>query len=62
MCSVTLFIVWIGLFPQTFLSRMEPTVKSYLIQVERKYQAGLKLEEKKGIYLAQETQNPQARK
>jgi NADH-quinone oxidoreductase subunit M len=60
--SVTLFIVWIGLFPQTFLSRMEPTVKSYLVQVEKKYQAGLKLEEKGRIYLAQEVPNPQDRK
>jgi len=31
--SVTLFIFWIGIYPQTFLSRMEPTVKGYLTQV-----------------------------
>ncbi|MBI4495773.1 MAG: Fe-S-binding domain-containing protein, partial [Deltaproteobacteria bacterium] len=39
--SVTVFIVWIGIYPQTFLSRMEPTVKNYLVQVEKKYQSGL---------------------
>lgn len=38
---VTVFIFWIGLFPQAFLSRMEPTVKGYLVQVEQKYRAGL---------------------
>jgi NADH-quinone oxidoreductase subunit M len=27
---VTLFIFWIGIYPQTFLSRIEPTVKNYL--------------------------------
>lgn len=41
--GVTLFIFWIGLFPQTFLSRMEPTVKNYLVQVQAKYQAGEKV-------------------
>jgi NADH-quinone oxidoreductase subunit M len=40
--SVTLFIFWIGLYPQTFLSRMEPTVKNYLTQVNAKYQTELK--------------------
>ncbi len=40
---VTLFIFWIGLYPQTFLSRMEPTVKNYLVQVQAKYEAGQKL-------------------
>jgi len=38
---VTVFIFWIGVYPQTFLSRMEPTVKNYLVQVNTKYQAGL---------------------
>jgi len=42
---VTVFIVWIGVYPQTFLSRMEPTVKGYLTQVQAKYQAGLKVPE-----------------
>jgi NADH-quinone oxidoreductase subunit M len=49
---VTLFIVWIGIYPQTFLSRMEPTVKSYLFQVQNKYQAGLQLQERE-VRLAQ---------
>jgi Mlc titration factor MtfA (ptsG expression regulator) len=47
-----LFIFWIGIYPQTFLSRMEPTVKNYLVQVENKYQAGLQIQEKE-IRLAQ---------
>ncbi len=42
---VTVFIFWIGLYPQTFLSRMEPTVKGYLAQVTQKHQAGLPLPE-----------------
>jgi len=50
---VTLFIFWIGIYPQTFLSRMEPTVKSYLVQVEKKYQAGVQLQEGEKIKLAQ---------
>ena len=50
---ITLFIFWIGIYPQTFLSRMEPTVKSYLIQVNTKYQAGLKQEGGEKIRLAQ---------
>jgi NADH-quinone oxidoreductase subunit M len=50
---VTLFIFWIGLYPQTFLSRMEPTVKGYLGQVQAKYQAGLKLGGAENIPLAQ---------
>jgi NADH-quinone oxidoreductase subunit M len=51
--GVTLFIFWIGIYPQTFLSRMEPTVNGYLAQVHTKYQAGLKLEEKGKLRLAQ---------
>jgi NADH-quinone oxidoreductase subunit M len=43
---VTVFIFWIGIYPQTFLSRMEPTVKDYLAQVQNKYQAGLQIQEK----------------
>ncbi|MCJ7494759.1 MAG: Fe-S-binding domain-containing protein, partial [Deltaproteobacteria bacterium] len=50
---VTLFIFWIGIYPQTFLSRMEPTVKGYLTQVNTKYQAGLKLQEGDKIRIAQ---------
>jgi NADH-quinone oxidoreductase subunit M len=45
MASVTVFIIWIGVYPQTFLSRMEPTVKGYITQVDTKYRAGLKLQE-----------------
>jgi len=52
---VTVFIFWIGIYPQTFLSRMEPTVKSYLTQVNTKYRAGLPIPEK--IYVAQALQN-----
>ncbi|MGQ9694697.1 MAG: NADH-quinone oxidoreductase subunit M [Thermodesulfobacteriota bacterium] len=50
---VTLFIFWIGLYPQTFLSRLEPTVKNYLVQVQAKYQAGEKLA-KSGSFLVAE--------
>jgi hypothetical protein len=53
---VTLFIFWIGIYPQTFLSRMEPTVKAYLVQVQQKYQAGLPLQEGEKIKLAQTEQ------
>jgi NADH-quinone oxidoreductase subunit M len=49
---VTVFIVWIGIYPQTFLSRMEPTVKNYLLHVQTKYQAGLQLQER-GVRVAQ---------
>jgi len=48
---VTLFIFWIGVYPQTFLSRMEPTVRSYLVQVNTKYQAGLRLQEGEKVFL-----------
>jgi NADH-quinone oxidoreductase subunit M len=50
---VTLFIFWIGIYPQPFLSRMEPTVKGYLTQVNTKYQAGLTLPEGDKIRIAQ---------
>lgn len=50
---VTLFIFWIGIYPQTFLSRMEPTVKSYLIQVQAKYQAGEKIAQGEAVLLAE---------
>ena len=49
---MTVFIFWIGIYSQTFLSRMEPTVKNYLAQVQNKYQAGLQIQEKE-IRLAQ---------
>ena len=58
---VTLFIFWIGIYPQTFLSRMEPTVKSYIAQVNTKYQAGLKLQEGENLQLAQAKQNSKSR-
>jgi NADH-quinone oxidoreductase subunit M len=48
LASVAVFIFWIGLFPQTFLSRMEPTVKSYLVQVERKYRTELQKAQSEG--------------
>ncbi len=54
---VTVFIFWIGLFPQTFLARMEPTVKSYLGQVEQKYRAGLEKAGDEGMRMALEIQN-----
>ncbi len=53
MACVTLFIVWIGIYPQTFLGRMEPTVKSYIVQVNTKYQAGLQLQQGEKMRLAQ---------
>ena len=49
---VTLFIFWIGIYPQTFLSRMEPTVKAYLTQVQQKYQAGVQMEEGNKVKVA----------
>jgi len=57
--SVTLFIFWIGIYPQTFLSRMEPTVKGYLTQVNAKYQTELKVLAEKEIspQRAQSTQS-----
>ncbi len=53
LCCVTVFIFWIGIYPQTFLSRMEPTVKAYLTQIHQKYQAGVQMEEGNKIKLAQ---------
>jgi len=53
LCCATVFIFWIGIYPQTFLSRMETSVKSYLVQVNAKYQAGLKLQGEEGGRLAQ---------
>jgi NADH-quinone oxidoreductase subunit M len=47
--AVTLFIFWIGIYPQTFLSRMEPTVRGYLVQVNAKYQTELKVLAGQGI-------------
>jgi len=58
---VTLFIFWIGIYPQTFLSRMEPTVKSYIAQVNTKYQAGLKLQEGENLRLARAKQTSESR-
>jgi len=55
--SVTLFIVWIGLYPQTFLSRMEPTVKNYLVQVQAKYQAGEKMAKSERFLVAERPGN-----
>ncbi|MGC8811760.1 MAG: complex I subunit 4 family protein, partial [bacterium] len=55
--SVTLFIVWIGLYPQTFLSRMEPTVKNYLVQVQAKYQAGEKMAQSGSLVVAERQGN-----
>jgi len=52
LASVTLFIFWIGIYPQTFLSRMEPTVKAYLAQVQQKYHAGLQMEEGEKVKVA----------
>lgn len=49
---VTLFIFWIGLYPQTFLSRMEPTVRNYLVQVQAKYQAGEKVASSGSFWVA----------
>ncbi len=33
---VVVFIIWIGIYPKPFLSRMEPTVKAYIAFVESK--------------------------
>jgi NADH-quinone oxidoreductase subunit M len=55
--SVTLFIFWIGIYPQTFLSRMEPTVKGYLAQVNAKYQAGVRVQGEQEFQLAKAEKN-----
>ncbi len=57
---ITLFIFWIGIYPQTFLSRIEPTVKGYLNQVHSKYQDGSKLEGER-TFRIEEYQNPKSK-
>ncbi len=59
---ITVFIFWIGLFPQTFLSRMEPTVRSYLVQVEQKCRAGLEKNPAEEARMASMAQGPKAEK
>jgi NADH-quinone oxidoreductase subunit M len=43
---IVVFVVWIGVYPNTFLRPMEPSVKQFVQQVETKRTAGLKMHEK----------------
>ena len=40
---VVIFIFWIGIYPQTFLNRMEPTINSYIELVKGKVQSHQKM-------------------
>ncbi|MBI5570595.1 MAG: NADH-quinone oxidoreductase subunit M [Desulfomonile tiedjei] len=44
---IVVFIVWIGVYPNTFLQPMEPAVKNFIRQVETKRTAILSLEKAK---------------
>ena len=42
-----IFVVWIGVYPSTFLKPMEPSVKNFIQQVEKKKAAVLNVENAK---------------
>jgi NADH-quinone oxidoreductase subunit M len=42
-----IFVVWIGVYPNTFLRPMEPAVKNFIQQVETKRAAIVNLEQAK---------------
>lgn len=42
-----IFVVWIGVYPGTFLKPMEPSVKSFIQQVEAKKAAVINIEKAK---------------
>ena len=42
-----IFVVWIGVYPNTFLKPMEPSVKSFIQQVEAKKAAVINIEKAK---------------
>ncbi len=44
---LVIFVVWIGVYPNTFLKPMEPSVKSFIQQVEAKKAAVIKMEKAK---------------
>jgi NADH-quinone oxidoreductase subunit M len=44
---LVIFVVWIGVYPNTFLKPMEPSVKSFIQQVEAKRAAVLNIEKAK---------------
>jgi NADH-quinone oxidoreductase subunit M len=44
---ILIFVVWIGVYPNTFLKPMEPAVEKFIGQVEQKRAAVLKMEETK---------------
>jgi NADH-quinone oxidoreductase subunit M len=48
-----IFVVWIGIYPSTFLKPMEPSVKNFIQQVERKKAAVLNMENAKKRSAAQ---------
>ena len=44
---LVIFVVWIGVYPGTFLKPMEPSVKSFIQQVEAKKTAVINIEKAK---------------
>ena len=44
---LVIFVVWIGVYPNTFLKPMEPSVKSFIQQVEAKRAAVMNIEKAK---------------
>jgi len=44
---ILIFVVWIGVYPNTFLGPMEPSVKNFIQQVEKKRAAVLDMEKVK---------------
>jgi len=48
-----IFVVWIGIYPSTFLKPMEPSVKNFIQQVDRKKAAVLNVENAKKRSAAQ---------
>ncbi len=44
---ILIFVVWIGVYPNTFLKPMEPSVKKFIRQVEQKRAAVLNMEKAK---------------
>ena len=49
---VVIFIFWIGIYPQTFLNRMEPTINSYIELVKGKVQSHQKMGDRhRGVFL-----------
>jgi NADH-quinone oxidoreductase subunit M len=44
---ILVFVVWIGVYPNTFLMPMEPSVKNFIQQVETKRAAVMNIEKAK---------------